>query len=189
MRSNSLFFGIILAISGAGTALPAAAQSYSASTTYPNPDGSARGPCNDPWVSRALEIVSGRADPAYCAVGLYNGGTWRSFNELVHAVASTRNSLNAAGASLRVVSVRGVSYNMIAVFEGDNLVAAGGGNLVAAGGGNLVAAGGGNILISNNQLVAAGGGNIAPVANLSSGYGLQSAKKRIRLPVGGIAIQ
>jgi hypothetical protein len=187
-------------------AAPAVAQSYSAGTRYPNPDAETaaarqRGPCNDPWVTIALERVYGRADPALCAPALYRGGSWGSFNDLIHAVAATRNATPAGW--LRVVPVRGASYNMIGVFNGGTLVAAGGGNLVAAGGGNLVAAGGGNIRIVNNQLVAAGGGNlvspgggnIAPVANFSpasgGGYGLQSTggAQTMRLPVGSIVIR
>lgn len=199
MRSKSVLLGLVLATFAGAITTPATAQSYTPSMTYPNPDGNirGRGPCSDPWVSVALEIVHGRADPAYCAVGLYNGGSWNSFNQLVHAVAATRNSLNSSGTSFRVVPVQGASYNVIGIFQGGSLVAAGGGNMVAAGGGNMVAAGGGNLIIRNNQMVAAGGGNmvaagggnIAPIASLGSGYSLQSAKKRIALPVGGIAIQ
>lgn len=192
---NYWMLGVVLAIAATGHAAPAAAQSYSPGMRYPNPDGDMnairrRGPCNDPWVTVALEIVYGRADPALCAVGLYRGGSWDSFNDLVHGVAATRNALSRSGATLRVVSVVRASYNMIGVFQGGSLVAAGGGNLVAAGGGNLVAAGGGNaVSIQGNQLVAAGGGNLAPVATLGSGYSLQSASRRIALPVGGIAIR
>jgi hypothetical protein len=199
MASKSFALRALVATvaTAAAWTLPAQAQSYNPGTTYPNPSGAARAPCNDPWVSAALEIVHGRADPALCAVGLYRGGSWGSFNELVHAVAATRNALSASGTSLRVVPVRGANFQAIGVYQGGSLVAAGGGNLVAAGGGNLVAAGGGNLILANNQLVAAGGGNLvspgggnlAPVASLGSGYSLQSASKRIALPVGGIAIR
>jgi len=176
----------------------AQAQSYSPSMTYPNPDGNmnsirARGPCGDPWVTVALEIVNGRADPALCAVGLYNGGQWSSFNQLIHAVAATRNALASSGSRLSVERVQGASYSVIALWKGGSMVAAGGGNMVAAGGGNIVAAGGGNLLIINNRMVAAGGGNlvspgggnIAPVATIRQGYSLQSGRS-VRLPTGGI---
>ncbi len=168
---------------------PAAAQSYSPSRTYPNPDGDmnsvrSRGPCVDPWVTIALEMVNGRADPALCAPALYRGGSWGSFNDLIHAVYATKSRIGVS--TLRVLPVQGKSYNMIGVFQGGNLVAAGGGNLVAAGGGNLVAAGGGNMVsIQGGRLVTTGGGNLAPVATVRQGYGLQSGRS-IALPSGGI---
>lgn len=195
---QGLAAGVMLAIAAAGAAAPATAQSYRASARYPNPGGDmnavrSRGPCIDPWVTLAQEIVYGRADPALCAPALYRNASWSSFDELVHAVAATKAATGGTQ-TLRVLPVHGARFSMIGVFQGGSLVAAGGGNLVAAGGGNLVAAGGGNavaivgnrlVAAGGGNLVAAGGGNLAPVATVRGGYSLQSGRS-IRLPSGGI---
>lgn len=179
---------------------PIGAQSYTPTMRYPNPDGDMnsvrrRGPCLDPWVTIALEINYGRADPALCAPALYKLGRWGTFDELVHAVAATKAATGGTS-TLRVVPVEGRNISMIGVFRGGSLVAAGGGNLVAAGGGNLVAAGGGNMVsivsgrlvaAGGGNMVAAGGGNLAPVAEVkTSTYGLKSGQS-ISLPAGTIA--
>lgn len=173
------------AVATFATAGGAAAQTFNANSSYADPDSTTtaayqtapRKVCNDPWVTIALIRVFGSADPAYCAPGLYNGGQWGNFDQLVKAVAATKQTFSTQGVVLKPATQNGAS--VVAVFLGGNLVAAGGGNLVAAGGGNLVAAGGGNLQVPATMppanLVAAGGGN----------YTLQSGRSA-KLPVGGL---
>lgn len=186
MKKIMIAAAAVAAFAAAG---PAFAQ-YSASSSYANPDQTttqvyqtSRKVCNDPWVTIALIRVYGSADPAKCAPALYNNGQWSDYNQLVHAVAKTRDSFAAAGIDLKLGTQNG--QTVVAILQGGSLVAAGGGNLVAAGGGNLVAAGGGN-------LVAAGGGNLivpptTPPANLvaagGGNYTLQSGRS-VKLPAG-----
>jgi hypothetical protein len=80
----------------------AAAQSYNPRGNYANPDVNTtaaykrKGPCNDPWVTIALDNVYGRAEPSKCNVALYNNGHWSDFNQLMHAVAKRKNSDQAS---------------------------------------------------------------------------------------------
>lgn len=170
---------------------PVAAQTYSASANYANPDATTtasyrtRGPCNDPWVTIALERVYGRADASYCATILYNGGRWNDFNQLVHAVAATRSSLMRSNIVLRGGYLGDPSKPAIAIFQGGRIVGAGAGNIVGAGAGNIVAAGAGNIIAAGGgNIVGAGAGNLrydAPGARR-----LQSAGS-VSLPTGSLS--
>lgn len=160
MQPKKLSHLLLSLISGIALVLApnlAFAQSYNRNQTYQAPKNfeSYRGrPCNDPWVTIALQIVNGTANPAYCSPSLYNGGQWNSFDRLVHAVADTNQQLNSQGVTLKAVKTSGGVG--IAVFQSSkslgvldrSLVAAGAGNLVAAGAGNLVAAGAGNFQFS-----------------------------------------
>ena len=156
------------------------AGSYNSSQTYQAPKNfeSYRGrPCNDPWVTIVLQIVTGTANPAYCSPSLYNGGQWNSFNQLVHAVAATNQQLNSQGITFQGVKTSdGVG---IAVFQSgtswgtadSSLVAAGARSLVAAGSGSLIAAGVRNFKFSQG------------------GYGLKSVKREVKLPKGALILQ
>ncbi|MES2683873.1 MAG: hypothetical protein V4650_10180 [Pseudomonadota bacterium] len=195
---KTLLFAILLSPLGTH-----AGGSYIPGSTYANPAPETTAqyrnkPCADPWVGIALVRVYGAADPALCATGLYNGGQWRDFNELVHAVEATRVSNQRQSLALRLMPIQGTNKLAIAVFQGSRMVAAGGGNLVAAGGGNIVAAGAGNVLVNNGgNLVAAGGGNFVgnaggnalPVAETTAAsFGLQSGTS-VKLPKGSLKFQ
>ena len=177
---SKLLLSLIPAIVVALAPNLALAGSYNSSQTYQAPKNfeSYRGrPCNDPWVTIALQIVTGTANPAYCSPSLYNGGQWNSFNQLVHAVAATNQQLNSQGITFQGVKTSdGVG---IAVFQSgrnlgttdSSLVAAGSGSLVAAGSGSLIAAGVGNFKFSQG------------------GYGLKSVKREVKLPKGALILQ
>ncbi len=63
----------------------------------PNPSNSEtaqwrqRGPCTDPWVSKAVTEVKGQVNGSgnsgECQVARYNGGSWRTYDELYRGVA------------------------------------------------------------------------------------------------------
>lgn len=189
----------VVVLSFAGTA---AAQSYSPSSTYANPETETanqarqRGPCSDPWVTLALERVYGRADQAKCNASLYNGGRWDSYNTLIHAVAKAKSSGGGSTASLPTIDLSKIKYQCstqdnCTVFsnEGDKVGTLDNGNfraevppkMVAAGGGNLIGMDGAT-LIGNDagSMVAAGSLNLIarkvemnPPASPMSGYSLQ----------------
>jgi hypothetical protein len=157
----------------------AAAESYNPNRVYQAPKNfeSYRGrPCNDPWVTIALQIVTGSANPAYCSPSLYNGGQWNSFNQLVHAVGATTQQLNSQGVTLQAVKIQGGVG--IAVFQSGRSLAVLDRSLVAAGAGSLVAAGAGS-------LVAAGAGSF----QFSQRYGLMGVRTEVRLPKGALILR
>jgi len=92
---------LVLAAASVGVARQAHTQEtsgragYYPMNSYANPDETTtrvtkqRGPCSDPWVTMALTRVYGAADAGKCDAKLYNGGSWGSYNELIHAVALT----------------------------------------------------------------------------------------------------
>lgn len=55
-----------------------------------------RGPCSDPWVSKAVTEyrgkVNGYANQGECNNGLYNGGRWNNYDELYRAVVKALSS-------------------------------------------------------------------------------------------------
>ena len=66
----------------------------------PNPsdqetaDWRRKGPCSDPWVSKALTevkgsiYINGYASQGDCNPGIYNGGSWSNYDQLYRAVAA-----------------------------------------------------------------------------------------------------
>lgn len=162
MRSRTLALLGLVALCAA-VATPAAAQSYSRNSHYPNPDGdlsSKRGrPCADPWVTTALEMVYGpRVSAGMCAIQLYNGGRWSSFNELVHAVAATRGDLSRLGYEVKVAQSGGGLRPVLT--QSGRLVAAGAGNLIGLDGATLI----GN---DSNSLITDGGSTIDSLPGFS----------------------
>lgn len=170
------------AVATFATAGGAAAQSFNVNSSYADPDQTTtaqyriapRAVCADPWVTIALVRVYGSANSAYCAPALYNNGQWSNFDQLVKAVAATKNSFSASGVTLASGLQNGAP--VIGILVGGQLVAAGGGNLVAAGGGNLLGQAAPLQVPATTppaNLVAAGGGN----------YTLQSGRS-VKLPAG-----
>ena len=86
----------------------AAAKDYDPRSVYPNPEPEAAanwkrlGPCADPWVTMALQVVHGTADRAKCAKALYNGGRWSNFNELVHAVGRRQATISGRASTFKL---------------------------------------------------------------------------------------
>lgn len=171
-----------------------AAPYYSSKSSYADPDGTTsqihkqRGPCSDPWVTIALINVYGKAESSRCNIKLYNGGNWRNFNELQHAVAKAGNfptvdvsqikATKVDSDTISVASKNGVPLGQfdngrLTVSLPPNMVAAGGGNMVAAGAGNMVAAGAGNLTDAVKDVLEKSN---PPVSFQGGGYGLQSAK-------------
>ena len=191
---------LMLAAVGALSLLCASAsqaQSYSASMRYPNPNGDMNlfrnKPCRDPWVTIALQIVHGRANAGACLIALYNNGRWNDFNQLVHAVAATKKTLDAQGLSIRAARVEG-SRAIVAVLvdnrAGGRIVAAGGGNVVSTGGNGLIGPDGAT-LIGNDagSLVGMNGNTLrsTPSFAFSTGYSLQGSRV-VRLPGGNALV-
>lgn len=181
----------------------AVAQSYNSTANYTAPGAGTvgfeatkkRGPCPDPWVTMAQEVVYGSARAERCSPSLYNGGRWGNYNELVHTMAKVKAGGNStaqpagptidvtlvkyqdAGSRTNLFSNNGIPLGFlqggrITVSLPPNMVAAGGGNMVAAGGGNMVAAGGGN-LVANVERALAQNPPVSPM----SGYRLQGVTR------------
>lgn len=183
---------------------------FNLAQTFPNPsqqetnEWRKKGPCNDPWVSKAVSqanasvrLAHGFGNYGECDVNQYNYGSWNSYDQLYKAVEKARSDMNSSGTSWesytnkngRAVFLLDSNFNPIAAGlvgnDGASLI----GNdsagirgiiskLVAAGGGNLVAAGGGNFMnkLVAAKLVAAGGGNVVPTnaGNLISNLAMSS---------------
>jgi hypothetical protein len=177
--------------------VPAAAQSYNPSGNYTAPGAGTvgfeakkkSGPCPDPWVTMAQEVVYGSARADRCSPALYNGGRWGSYNELVHSMAKVKaggsKAAQPAGPTIDVTLVKyqdagnrtnlfsnnGIALGFlqagrITVSLPPNIVGNAGGNMVAAGGGNMVAAGGGN-LVANVERALAQNPPVAPMSGRS----------------------
>lgn len=146
--------------------------------TYPNPSQQetnqwrSKGPCNDPWVSKAVSqanasvrLAHGFGNFGECNTNQYNYGSWSSYDQLYKAVESARNDMRSSGTSWesytnrngRAVFLLDSSFNPMSAGlvgnDGASLIGNDSagiksiiGRMVAAGGGNLVAAGGGNFL-------------------------------------------
>ena len=195
MKTHSLsstLSAVLLACAATSTLLgQAQAQDYNRNSSYANPDGTTtevykrRGPCSDPWVTIALIRVYGQAEPSRCNVGLYNGGNWRDYNELVHAVGKVKAQQSAAAPknptridlthltarkldadSFAITSKNGIQLGTVdsgrlTVSLPPNLVGNDGASLIGNDGSTLVAAGGGNMVAAGGgNMVAAGGGNM-----------------------------
>ena len=151
MKRLAFLFTAAVCIAGAG---PAAAQSYSAKSTYPNPDGNMalfrNNPCQDPWVTIAVQIVYGTANAARCPIHLYNNGRWNSFNQLVHAVAAYKKKMSAEALTMSPRWLEGTNLVVPVMMDSNTgaIVAAGAGNLISNGT-NIISNNGANI-ISNN---------------------------------------
>ncbi len=149
---------------------------YQPNQTYANPDSTTtqqwRGKgCLDPWVALALNNVFGRVDASKCGTALYNGGQWRSFNELVHAVGQTKSVLESQGVATRLVKIDGRA--LVEFSKGGTIVAVGGGNLIGHDGATLIGDGAGTLRTRTARYVAAG-------------TRVLSSESAIRLPVGQI---
>lgn len=181
----------------------AAAKDYNPRGVYANPEAESiatwkrLGPCADPWVTMALNVVHGTADRAKCNAALYNGGRWSDFNDLVHAVGRKQATISgSASASRPTIDLSRIKYqcstpNICAIFSNDGnkvgLLSNGKfqpevpATMVAAGGGNLVGNDGASLITDNGAgLVAAGAGNLIaqkvnmnPPASPMGGYSLQ----------------
>lgn len=121
---------------------------------------SSAGVCHDPWVTRAIRQVMGRApngsgNSGECNIYRYGGGHWSSYGDLVNKVKVAFGRVprigNAANNRARI-SPNADPANMIRQ-NGGHVIAPGGGNVIAPGGGNVISAGGGNV-------ISAGGGNV-----------------------------
>lgn len=160
-----------------GCVLFAAAHETQAQT-QPNPtqtetnEWRTKGPCRDPWVSKAVSQANSSVRPAHgygdfgeCDTAQYNGGAWNSYDELYKAVEKARSDMSSSSfywesytnRNGRAVFLLDSSANPISA----GLIQDGGayllgtdsggiraiiGRMVAAGGGNMVAAGGGNFM-------------------------------------------
>jgi hypothetical protein len=185
LRKTRLVLAGAMAAMTLTLATPAAAQSYLESIRYPNPTGDLndkRGkPCADPWVTYALQIVyDANFSAGHCAITLYNGGRWSDFNQLVHAVARTRDSLKAQG--LRLGSARVDGRLVPVLIEGaNNIVAAGAGNLIGMDGATLIGNDAGSFM-----------GNVVPPATFSfapAGTRVTMSERTVPLGSGMLVIK
>jgi hypothetical protein len=107
------------------------------------------GTCKDPWVTRAIQEVKGRApqgsgSSGECDIHRYGGGRWSSYEDL-RAKVKTAFGMNIAGSARPGQGGNGLANGRHGV-AGGNVVAPGGGNVVAPGGANVVAPGGANLM-------------------------------------------
>ncbi|HEX7889241.1 MAG TPA: hypothetical protein VF522_07790 [Ramlibacter sp.] len=107
------------------------------------------GACKDPWVTRAIQEVKGRApqgsgSSGECDIHRYGGGRWSSYPDLVGKV-KTAFGMNIAGSARPGPAGNGL-VNGRPVMSGGNVIAPGGANVVSPGGGNVVAPGGANLI-------------------------------------------
>ncbi|MEO8114427.1 MAG: hypothetical protein ABI655_08605 [Phenylobacterium sp.] len=103
----------------------------------------AAGQCRDPWVTQAIQEVTGRPpngdhDNGECAYTLYNGGHWNSYAELKNAVNGRLGTRFAPASGPRTMSMS--TFNSLqktdwngqkyALYAGKwmKIVASGGGN-------------------------------------------------------------
>lgn len=179
--ATAIAVGIAMAI-----AQDANAQSYNPRSNYANPNqsetqqGRSLG-CSDPWVGLALLRVNGRVDKAYCGTWLYNGGRWSDFNQLVHAVAQTRDSLASQHVRL-ALGVTPQNTPTVVLIKDNRMVAAGGGNVVGSNVMGLVGNDGSSVKVPTN-LLGNDGGSLRYGAQ---GVKLSASKMVVRLPVGVI---
>lgn len=168
--------------------------------TYPNPtqqetnEWRTKGPCSDPWVSKAVSQANASVRLAHssngsdgeCDVSQYNNGSWSSYDQLRKAVDKRRDELSSMGVYYDSYKISNLGKALLFLENGTSKIIAASlvgndgasliGNdsagiktiinrLVAAGGGNLVAAGGGNLV---NLLKANGAVVPTNAGNLSS---------------------
>lgn len=139
-------------------------------------------PCRDPWINLAFRDSGGgqpvgAGDLGECNPALYNGGSWNSYQQLVNAVRTARQSLANQGLAWKYLKNMDNPNDIRAgLVAGGNVVAAGGGNVVAAGGGNVVSPGGGNV-------ISVGGGNLNSLPQIQvmarAPYSVMSGAKKV----------
>ncbi len=170
MKNNLMRIFLVLSFIGV-------TATFGLAQTYPNPsqqetnEWRRKGPCNDPWVSKAVSqanasvrLAHGFGNYGECDVNQYNYGSWNSYDQLYKSVEKARDDMRSSGTSWESYTNKNGTgvflldssfnpVNAILSHNGSTLI----GNdtagiksivnkLVAAGGGNLVAAGGGNFL-------------------------------------------
>lgn len=103
------------------------------------------GTCKDPWVTRAIQEVKGRApqgsgSSGECDIYRYGGGRWSSYEDL-RAKVKTAFGMNIAGSARPGQGGHGVAGGAAGLGGANGVVSPGGGNLR---GGRVVAPGGAN---------------------------------------------
>jgi hypothetical protein len=152
--STAFFFSLSAAILMSLTSASANAQ-------RPNPSAAEtqqwrqRGPCGDPWVSKAVTEfkgnVGGIGNYGDCQTTLYNNGSWSSYDELSRAVQTAQGNLRNAGVSISMTSLgseqRKITINGgggFVVTQTIKLIGNAGGLLITSDGASVIAAGAGN---------------------------------------------
>ena len=122
----------------------------------------------DPWVTFAIWSSTGGTrnprgvgDTGECDVQRYNGGNWRSYEELYRAVDQTLRQLSQQPLQETLANVDSSKFAWTASSNGRVLASRTfGGNIVGNGGANVVAQGGGNLLNQDGSgVVGTAGGS------------------------------
>jgi hypothetical protein len=153
-KVRTIFFSIIATI--AFTTLFA----MTANAQRPNPSDQEaqqwrqRGPCRDPWVSKAVTeykgSVAGRGDFGECKYTMYNGGSWGSYDELYQGVRTALNNMSgnvtitstSIGSDIiKIVTDAGAGYKLTQTVkvlpnDGATLISQDGAGIILNGGGN-----------------------------------------------------
>jgi hypothetical protein len=114
-----------------------------------------KGPCADPWVSKAVTeykgSVAGVGNYGDCEVGKYNNGSWSSYDDLYRGVQTAQANMRSAGVSISMTSLGGDQRKITidagggyVVHQTVKLIGNAGGLLLTSDGASVVASGGGN---------------------------------------------
>ena len=114
-----------------------------------------RGPCGDPWVSKAVTeykgSVAGVGNYGDCETTKYNNGSWSSYDDLYRGLQIAQGNMRSAGVSISMTSLGGDQRKITidagggyVVHQTVKLIGNAGGLLLTSDGASVVASGGGN---------------------------------------------
>lgn len=134
-------------------------SSATANAQKPNPSAAEtqqwrqKGPCSDPWVSKAVTeykgSVAGAGNYGDCQTTMYNNGSWSSYDELYRGVQTAQSNMRSAGVSISMTSLPGNKFQIktdagggyvatqIITHDGASLSSMDGSTLIASGAGNF----------------------------------------------------
>lgn len=168
--------------------LDAAVDAYWSTHAYPGAaPAAAAGQCRDPWVTKAVQQVTGRAangsgESGECNIRRYGGGQWSSYDDLVGKVRiafggapppiniapqrSDFQNLVASAPRINALPSKWVNGKQVYEYQGrwyqtSQVISQGGGNIVSHDSGTLITSDGASLhvlkLITDN-----GGGVVGP---------------------------
>jgi len=136
-------------------------SSATANAQKPNPSAAEtqqwrqRGPCGDPWVSKAVTeykgSVAGVGNYGDCETTKYSNGSWSSYDDLYRGVQTAQGNMRNAGVSITMTPL-GNDRRKITIDAGGGyvvtqtvkLIGNAGGLLLTSDGASVIASGGGN---------------------------------------------
>src|ERR1035437_2646780 len=170
---SKLTSAFVFTLTAALSLLPSAANAQAARAPTPQEVAHARttGPCTDPWVSIALTLhrlgtystgsntayIAGVGEFGQCNHGMYNNGSWSSFDEL-HRAVETAFANMSGNVNITIIALTGSTAKI--TFDAGpgffatqtvQLIGHDGASVVSHDGGSIVASGGGNFKVQSTS--------------------------------------